>query len=144
MTARRAVRTDRAPAPAHSFSQGVRSGPVLQVSGQGPVDPVSGEYLHPGDVREQTRRTLENVGAVLDAGGATWDDVVMVRVYLARREDFTAMDEAYAEHLDTVLTGEVLPCRTTVVVGLPRTDMLVEIDAMAVLSSATTEGRVTG
>jgi 2-iminobutanoate/2-iminopropanoate deaminase len=61
------------------FSQGVRKGPLLQVSGQGPQDPVSGEYLHAGDVKAQTRRTLENVRAILAAGGAGVEDVVMFR-----------------------------------------------------------------
>jgi 2-iminobutanoate/2-iminopropanoate deaminase len=65
MTEKIAIRTDAAPAPAHAFPQGVRKGPILAVSGQGPVDPATGEYLHPGDVRAQTRRTLENVAAIL-------------------------------------------------------------------------------
>ena len=88
MTAKTAVATDQAPAPAHTFSQGVRRGPILQVSGQGPVDPATGTYLHAGDVRAQTQRTLANVEAVLAAGGATFDDVVMLRVYLTTRDDF--------------------------------------------------------
>ncbi|MCM3660263.1 RidA family protein [Georgenia satyanarayanai] len=132
MTARQSIRTAEAPAPAHSFSQGVRHGLVVQVSGQGPVDAATGEYLHPGDVRAQTRLTLANVTAVLAAASCSWDEVVMVRVYLARQEDFAAMNEAYAAFVGAAVAGDVLPCRTTVVVGLPRPDMLVEIDAMAV------------
>ena len=86
MTVKTRVSTDAAPAPAHTFSQGVRKGPFVQVSGQGPVDPVTGEYLHPGDVAAQTTRTLENVKAIVEASGATFDDVVMLRVYLTARE----------------------------------------------------------
>ena len=82
------VTTTAAPAPAHTFSQGVRKGPIVQVSGQGPVDPTTNEYLYPGDVAAQTTRTLENVKAIVEASGATFDDVVMLRVYLTKREDF--------------------------------------------------------
>ncbi|HEV3171186.1 MAG TPA: RidA family protein [Actinocrinis sp.] len=127
------IRTSGAPAPAWVFSQGVRKGPLLQVSGQGPQDPATGAYVHPGDVRAQTRRTLENVRAVLEAGGATVNDVIMFRVYLTTRDDFAAMNEAYGEFLREHSADGVLPCRTTVFVGLPNESMLVEIDALAVV-----------
>ncbi|GAB4083893.1 Rid family hydrolase [Myceligenerans cantabricum] len=127
-----AIRTDRAPAPAHTFHQGVRKGPFVQVSGQGPVDPVSGEYVFPGDVAAQTTRTLENVAAIVEASGATFDDVVMLRVYLTSRDDFAAMNEAYGAFVTERCPSGVLPGRTTVMVGLPREEMLVEIDALAI------------
>ncbi|KIA64680.1 RidA family protein [Nocardia vulneris] len=129
-----AVRTTDAPAPAHTFSQGVRKGPFVQVSGQGPVDPASNEYLFPGDVAAQTIRTLQNVKAIIDASGATFDDVVMLRVYLTTRDDFAAMNEAYGEFVTANTTGDVLPSRTTVFTGLPRAEMLVEIDAIAIVT----------
>ena len=132
MTPRSAIRTDAAPAPAHSFSQAVRKGPLLQVSGQGPVDPVTNEYLFPGDVAAQTIRTLGNVEAILTAAGATFDDVIMLRVYLTTRDDFAAMNEAYADFVTARCASGVLPARTTVIAGLPRAEMLVEIDALAV------------
>lgn len=134
MTDRIAVSTTDAPAPAHTFSQGVRRGPFLQVSGQGPVDPASNEYLHPGDVKAQTVRTLQNVEAILAAGGATFDDVMMLRVYLTTRDDFGPMNEAYGEFVGARVASGVLPARTTVFTGLPRAEMLVEIDALAVLA----------
>lgn len=133
MSAKIAVTTDAAPAPAHTFSQGVRKGPILQVSGQGPVDPETGQYLYPGDVKAQTARTLRNVAAIVTASGAGFDDVIMLRVYLTKREDFAAMNEAYGEFLAEHVTDGVLPCRTTVFTGLPREEMLVEIDAQAVV-----------
>jgi len=126
--------TTRAPAPAPVFHQGKRVGALLQVSGQGPQDPATGAYLHPGDIRAQTTLALANVLAILEAGGATLDDVIMLRVYLARREDFAAMTEAYGQFVSAHCPGGVLPCRTTLVVGLPREDMLVEIDALAVVA----------
>ncbi|AFU00605.1 RidA family protein [Nocardia brasiliensis] len=134
MSEKIAVRTTDAPAPAHTFSQGVRKGPFVQVSGQGPVDPVSNEYLFPGDVAAQTIRTLQNVKAIIDASGATFDDVVMLRVYLTTRDDFAAMNEAYGEFVTANTTGDVLPSRTTVFTGLPRAEMLVEIDAIAIVT----------
>lgn len=130
---RTAVRTADAPAPMPMFSQGVRKGPLLQVSGQGPVEATSGEYLHPGDVAAQTALTLANVEAVLKAGGAGFDDVVMLRVYLTTRDHFAAMNEVYAEVVGAGCPSGVLPARTTVFVELPRAEMLVEIDALAVL-----------
>ncbi|MET0317964.1 MAG: RidA family protein [Rhodococcus fascians] len=132
MSEKIAVRTNGAPAPAHTFSQGVRKGPFVQVSGQGPVDPKTSEYLYPGDVAAQTTRTLENVRAIVEASGATFDDVVMLRVYLTKREDFAIMNDAYGEFVLANTSGAVLPCRTTVFTGLPRAEMLVEIDAIAV------------
>jgi 2-iminobutanoate/2-iminopropanoate deaminase len=129
-----AIRTDGAPAPAHTFSQGVRKGPLLQVAGQGPMDPELGRYIGVGDVRAQTRRTLENIRAILEAGGASVEDVIMFRVYLTSRDDFGAMNEAYGEFVGEHVPGGVLPARTTVFTGLPHEEMLVEIDALAVVS----------
>ena len=76
MTEKIAVLTTDAPAPAHTFSQGVRKGNFVQVSGQGPVDPETNEYLYPGDVAAQTTRTLTNVKAIVEGRPAppstTW------------------------------------------------------------------------
>lgn len=132
MTAKTRVSTDAAPAPAHTFSQGVRKGPIVQVSGQGPVHPETNEYLFPGDVAAQTTRTLENVKAIVEASGATFDDVVMLRVYLTTRDDFATMNDAYGAFVSANTTSGVLPSRTTVFTGLPREEMLVEIDALAI------------
>lgn len=127
------VRTPSAPAPAHSFSQGVRKGPFLQVAGQGPMDPATGTYVTLGDVKGQTLRTLENVRAILEAGGAGVEDVLMFRVYLARQEDFAAMNDAYTDFVVRHVPSGIPPARTTVFTGLPHAEMLVEIDALAVI-----------
>ncbi|MFJ2619804.1 RidA family protein [Glutamicibacter sp. NPDC087344] len=126
------VRTDNAPAPAHTFSQGVKKGGLFQVSGQGPMDPTTNQYIAEGDVKAQTRQTLENVKAILEAGGSSVEDVMMFRVYLTKREDFTAMNEAYGEFITENVPSGQLPSRTTVFVDLPHEVMLVEIDALAV------------
>ncbi|MEI8408484.1 MULTISPECIES: RidA family protein [unclassified Kribbella] len=134
MSDKTAVSTTDAPAPMPVYSQGVRKGNILQVSGQGSVDPATGEFVFTDDVKGQTTRVLQNVEAILTAGGGSFDDVVMMRVYLTTRDHFAAMNEAYAEYLSTRTPSGVLPSRTTVFTGLPREDMLVEIDALAVLS----------
>lgn len=126
------ISTSAAPAPAHTFHQGVRKGPFVQVSGQGPVDPTTGEYLFHGDVAQQTTRTLENVHAIVEASGATFDDVMMLRVYLTKREDFAAMNNAYGQFVAKHCPSGVFPSRTTVFTGLPHEEMLVEIDAFAI------------
>ncbi|MGP6170905.1 RidA family protein [Microbacterium sp. A204] len=135
MTMKTRIITDAAPAPAHTFSQGVRKGPFIQVSGQGPVDPTTNEYLYPGDVAAQTTRTLENVKAIIEASGASFDDVVMLRVYLTERSDFAAMNDAYGAFVTAHTPSGVLPSRTTVFTGLPREEMLVEIDGIAIVES---------
>jgi len=128
------VSTPDAPKPLPVFSQGVRKGNILQVSGQGSVDPASGEFVYEGDVKAQTTRVLQNIEAILKAGGATFDDVLMLRVYLTTRDHFGAMNEAYTEFVEPRTPSGVLPSRTTVFTGLPLEKMLVEIDALAVLS----------
>ena len=135
MSDKTVISTSDAPAPMPVFSQGVRKGNILQVSGQGSVDPASGEFVFAGDVKSQTTRVLQNIEAILKAGGASIDDVLMLRVYLTTRDDFAAMNEAYAEFMSTRTPSGVLPSRTTVFTGLPLPDMLVEIDALAVTAS---------
>jgi reactive intermediate/imine deaminase len=121
-----AITTPDAPAPVASYSQAVRKGAVLQVAGQGPTDPSTGEYAGTG-IAEQTRQTMLNIQAILRAAGADFDDVMMMRVYLTKVEDFPEMNKVYSEFV-----SEPFPGRTTVYVGLPE-GMLVEIDALAVL-----------
>jgi 2-iminobutanoate/2-iminopropanoate deaminase len=124
----RAIQTDRAPQPVASYSQAVQAGNLLQVAGQVGIDPATGELV--GDeVGEQTRQTLDNLVAVLEAAGASLRDVIMMRVYLTDQAHFAAMNEVYAGFV-----GEPFPARTTVFVGLAE-GMLVEIDALAVLPS---------
>ena len=126
------VRTENAPALAHTFSQGVKKGGLFQVSGQGPMDPATNQYIGEGDVKVQTLRTVENIKAILEAGGSSVEDVMMFRVYLTKREHFSEMNDAYAEFIEANVPSGQLPSRTTVFVDLPHEVMLVEIDALAV------------
>ncbi|HVN94369.1 MAG TPA: RidA family protein [Terracidiphilus sp.] len=122
------ITTDGAPAAIGPYAQGVRAGNFVFTAGQGGLDPVTGQIV-PGGIKEQTARTLENLKAVLEAGGSSLGQAVKVTVYLKDMNDFAAMNAVYASYFGT--DNETLPARTTVQVArLPR-DLLVEIDVVA-------------
>ncbi|MFI9648650.1 RidA family protein [Streptomyces sp. NPDC052040] len=121
--------------PPARFSHGVRKGNLLQVAGQvGFLPAEEGRPPVPAGptLREQTLQTLANVRAILEEGGACWDDVLMIRVYLTDVDHFAELNEIYDAYFDEQgLTGPPA-ARTTVYVGLPA-GLLVEIDALAAL-----------
>jgi 2-iminobutanoate/2-iminopropanoate deaminase len=120
------ITTPGAPAPRGPYSPAVRAGDFIFVSGQVPIDPISGQAIT-GDVKGETRRVLENIRMNLEGCGATMADVVKCQVFLADIKDFAAMNEAYTE-----VFGELKPARTTVQAGaLPLAGSKVEIDAVA-------------
>lgn len=126
-----AIATDRAPAAIGPYSQAVRAGGLVFTSGQIALDPATGELV-PGGIEEQTTRVLDNLGAVLAAAGCAWGDVVRTTIYLADMGDFAVVNRLYGERV----AGDVLPARSTVQAAkLPR-GAAVEIDAIAVSSSA--------
>jgi 2-iminobutanoate/2-iminopropanoate deaminase len=125
--------TPEAPSPVGAYSQGVVRGNVLALSGQVGVDPASGTLVE--GIAAQTRQALTNLMAVARTVGAAGGDIVQVRVYLADKDDFAAMNTAYeAFFTEAGALLHTLPARTTVAVGLPE-GMLVEIDALAVHQS---------
>jgi 2-iminobutanoate/2-iminopropanoate deaminase len=119
-------RTDGAPPPSGPFSQSVRIGSVVAAAGQVGMTP-DGTTLD--GVGAQTRQALANVAKVLEASGASMDDVVTMRVFLTDTSQFDEMNKVYAEAF-----GVPYPARTTVYVGLPD-PFLVEIDALAVVGA---------
>ncbi|PRA81376.1 reactive intermediate/imine deaminase [Microbacterium sp. MYb66] len=125
---RRIITTPHAPAIGAQFalSQAVRIGPFLHTSGQVGQDPHTGELVH-GGFAAQMQQTLANVTAILEAGGASLEDVLMMRVYVTDPAALPEMNRVYSDFV-----GAVKPPRTTLVVGLPGT-FLVEIDAFAVV-----------
>ena len=133
MTLKHRVETTLAPAPLPQFSQGVRKGQLLQVAGQIGTDPVTGDYVGT-DVGSQTLQALQNINAIIEAGGGTFDDVISLRVYLRDSADFPAMNAAYDSFVPAHTPSGVLPARTTVVVGFAAPQIEVEIDALAVLA----------
>jgi len=123
-----AVLTKDAPAPIGPYSQAIRSGNLLFCSGQIPLDPVSGQLVGAGDVKAQTKRVMENISAVLKAGGATFDQIVKTTIFLKSMGDFPMVNEIYG----TYFTG-VAPARSTVEVARLPKDVSVEIEVLAVL-----------
>jgi len=121
------VTSDRAPQAIGPYSQAIAAGGLLFCSGQIPLDPSTGQLVS-GEIGDQTRQVLRNLGEVLRAAGASLDDVVRTTVYLADLEDFAAMNAAYGEFF-----SRPAPARSTVQAArLPR-DARVEIDAIALL-----------
>ncbi|HIS20736.1 MAG TPA: RidA family protein [Candidatus Spyradocola merdavium] len=120
------IHTDKAPAAIGPYSQAVLAGDFLYVSGQLPLDPVSGAMV--GDTAaEQAEQSIRNLSAILEAAGMTLDDVVKTTVLLADIADFAAVNEVYAKHF----TGAVLPARAAFAVrDLPK-GAKVEIELVA-------------
>ena len=120
------VFTEKGAAPKGPYSQAiVADGLQVYVSGQGPVDPLTGELLL-GSFREQAVRTFENIGVVLEAAGASWEDVVKVNAYLADMDNFAEFNEVYTQYLRTPY-----PARTTVQSDLNQ--IAIEVDCIAVV-----------
>ena len=122
-----AVSTAGAPKALGPYSQAVRAGQFLFVSGQVPINPATGELVA-GPIADQTRQVLTNIGAILSAGGASFAEVVRATVYLADLADFSAMNDVYA----TFFTAPQ-PARSTIQAArLPR-DARIEVDVIAFL-----------
>lgn len=124
---REVLATDRAPAAVGPYSQACRhsSGRTVYLSGQIPLDPETGQLVA-GSVVEQAERCMENLGAVLQAGGLEWDDVVRCTIYMTDLGNFTAVNDVYGRFFT-----DPPPARACVqVAALPR-GAQVEIDAVA-------------
>lgn len=116
------IRTDRSPQPIGPYSQGLIVGSRIYVAGQGPLNPETGKT--PRTIGEQTRQVMTNIRNILEAGGATMDNVVKSTVHLADLKDFDAFNEVYREFFKAPY-----PVRTTV--GSSLLGILVEIDVIA-------------
>ena len=126
-TVREAVSSPSAPKAIGPYSQAIRAGSLLFVSGQIPIDPSTGALVT-GDIAQQTHRVFANLKAILEAAGATFDNVVRTTVYLADMNDFAKVNEIYATYFSSPA-----PARATVQAArLPR-DSRVEIDLIASL-----------
>ena len=124
-TKRTVISTELAPKAIGPYSQGIRIGDLIYTAGQAAVDPAIGKLIE-GDISAQTRRTLQNIGAILDAAGTSLSKVVKTTVFLTDMANFKAMNEVYAEFFP-----EHPPARSTVAVaGLPL-GALVEIECIA-------------
>lgn len=123
---RQAIHSDRAPAAIGPYSQAVRAGGVVYLSGQIPLDPATGELVS-ADIATEARRVFDNLKAVCEAAGGTLDDVARVGIYLMDLSDFAAVNAVMAEYFQAPY-----PARSTIqVAGLPR-GARVEVDAVLV------------
>jgi 2-iminobutanoate/2-iminopropanoate deaminase len=121
----REISTDDAPASIGPYSQGIVDDGTIYVSGQGPIDPGTGDIV--GDtIEEEAERTLENVGAVLEAAGASLDDVVKATVFVRDMRNYAAVNEVYGEYM-----SEPYPARSAVEVDDLPVDIGVEIEVVA-------------
>ena len=122
---REAISTTAAPAAIGPYSQAVRAGSLLFVSGQIPLDPATATLVE-GDIAAQTHRVFRNLSGILEAAGTSLDRVVRTTVYLADMNDFAAMNEVYATYFSAPA-----PARATIQAARLPKDARVEIDVIA-------------
>ena len=123
-----AIATNLAPAAIGPYSQGIRAGNLIFTAGQIALDPETGQVVAPG-ITEQTMRVMENLKAILEAGGSSLAQVVKATVFLKDFNDFAAMNTVYGAYLAS--DGVTPPARSTVEVSRLPKDVLVEIDLIA-------------
>lgn len=120
------IKTEKAPGAIGPYSQAVKSGNLIFVSGQLPINAATGEM--PSDIKSQTRESISNIKAILAEAGATLDNVVKTTVFLADMEYFAPMNEVYAEEFKAVY-----PARCAFAVKELPKKALVEIEVIAAL-----------
>jgi len=122
---RKAIVTDKGPKPVGPYSQAIVEGEFVFVSGQGPLDPITGKR-ETGNVQSETKRVFENIKAILAAAGSSLDQVMKCNVYLRDIKDFAAMNEVYQTYF-----AAPFPARTTIQAGALPGGIAVEIECIA-------------
>jgi 2-iminobutanoate/2-iminopropanoate deaminase len=125
---RKPISTDKAPAAIGPYSQAIVAGGFVYVSGQIPLDPATGEMVGP-DIETQTERVMKNVGAVLEASGSGWPQLVKANIYLADMGDFATVNEIYARYVGT----EAPPARAAIQVAALPKNARIEVEAIALV-----------
>lgn len=128
------ISTSEAPAAIGPYSQAVHSGNFLFCSGQIPLDPKSGQIV-PGDIATQTRRVLDNIGAVLKADGLTFENIVKTTIFLTDLGDFQTVNEIYGSYFK-----QQPPARSTVQVSALPKGAKIEIEVIAVADDGDSGG----
>ena len=121
------INTNDAPAAIGPYSQAIKAGNMLFISGQGPFNPKTLEIVD-GDVKAKTSQALENIGAILKEAGADFSDVVKTTVFIKDMNEFSQNNEVYAKYF-----GENKPARSCVEVARLPKDIKIEIELIAVL-----------
>jgi 2-iminobutanoate/2-iminopropanoate deaminase len=121
------VLSERGPKPIGPYSQAIKVNGLLFVSGQVSIDPKTNEFV-PGDIRQQTERTLENLKGIVEAAGSKLSHVVKSTVFLKNMSEFAAMNEVYARYFPSAP-----PARSTVEVARLPKDALVEMEVIATI-----------
>lgn len=120
------IETEKAPKAIGPYSQAVRAGDLLFISGQLPINPRTGELVSP-TIQAQTRQVLDNVAAILTAAGLSWKHVVKTEVFLKDLQDFKEMNTLYAE----CFSHEIKPARQAFQAARLPMDALIEISCIA-------------
>ncbi|OAA83487.1 RidA family protein [Clostridium ljungdahlii] len=120
------ISTKKAPGAVGPYSQAVKVGNFLFTSGQIPLDPSTGELVS-SDIKKATERSLENIKALLEEAGTSFDKVIKTTVYVKNMSDFAAVNEVYAKYFK-----KDMPARSCVEVKLPK-DALVEVEVIALV-----------
>jgi len=122
------IQTEKAPKPIGPYSQAIRAGNFIFLSGQIPIDPKTGELVK-GDIRQQTQQVLENIRGVLESQGLGMQDVVKVNIFLKDMGNFNQMNEVYATYFSATP-----PARSTVEVAKLPKNAEIEIEAIAYIT----------
>jgi 2-iminobutanoate/2-iminopropanoate deaminase len=123
------ISTDKAPQAIGPYSQAVKFDNLLYISGQIPLEPISGQVLK-ADIKEQTKQILNNLNAVLIEGGSSLDNVLRTTIFLTNLDDYSEVNEVYAEFFE-----KSMPARSTVQVSRLPMDVQIEIDAIAYVNT---------
>lgn len=121
------IKTAKAPKPIGPYSQGIKLNNLIFCSGQTPLDPETMQICSL-DIVEQTKQTMENIGAILKEGGSDFSKIIKTNIYLKNFADFERVNTVYESYL-----GEIKPARTTVEVSRLPKDALVEIECIAMI-----------
>jgi 2-iminobutanoate/2-iminopropanoate deaminase len=130
------ISTSKAPAAIGPYSQAVRAGSTIYCAGQIPLDPKTGQIVT-NDISEQTRRVLDNIGAILGVEGLSFQNIVKTTIFLADLADFQTVNEVYASYFN-----QAPPARSTVQVAALPKDARIEIEAIAVADNDSSSGDV--
>lgn len=123
------IETDKAPAAIGPYSQAVRAGNLVFVSGQIPIDPAVGSIVE-GGIAEQTHQVFRNISAILQEAGADFASVAKTTVFLKDMNDFQTVNSIYAEYMK----GQILPARSAVQAARLPKDVMIEVELIAAIT----------